>query len=151
MLFTKKLTYISSLSVLLLSLIIEVQSWVLKVGNPINTNIQTGEMTLFTTPLTLGSISYYTISYPTSMSTPILEGAVGIVGLEYIIERKHGFTIFIVQVNQASMDLQIWDNYNIGSPSSNVCYMKIRYIVSCHPNVDIDYTELTFASILAFI
>lgn len=138
MLFTKKLANIPVL-VLLLTLITQVQNWVQKIGNPVNTNIQTGEMTLFSTPLTLGSISYYTINYPTSMSTTVLEGAVGIVGLEYIIERKHGFTIFIVQINQASMDLQVLDNYNVSSPSLNVCYMKIRYIVSSHPNVDIDY------------
>ncbi len=151
MLFTKRLTYIPVFLLLFFLQVIQIRSWVLKIGNPVNTNIQTGEIVLITTPFTLGAISYFTISYPTAMTTPILQGAVGIVGMEYIIERKHGFTLFIVQVNQTSMDLQAWDNYASTSPSSNVYYMKVRYIVSCHPNVDIDYANLTFASILLFM
>lgn len=144
--FAKRLTFIQVCLLAQIHLVLQVHSWVLKVGNPVNTNIQTGEMTLFTSSLTQGSISYFTISYPISMSTPILEGAVGIIGMSYIIERKHGFTLFVVQVNQTSMDVQAWDNYNSGSPSLMVYYMKVRYIVSCHPFVDIDYAEVTFSS-----
>jgi hypothetical protein len=52
----------------------------LKIGNPVNNYIQTGEATLFTSTLPLGAITYYSISFPTVMPTNILKGAIGVIG-----------------------------------------------------------------------
>ena len=70
--FAKWFTFIQVCLLTQIFQILQVDCWIFKIGNPINTNIQTGEVTLFTTPFTLGAISYFTISYPTAMTTPIL-------------------------------------------------------------------------------
>lgn len=77
----------------------------LKIGNPVNNYIQTGEATLFTSTLPLGSITYYSISFATAMPTNILEGAVGVIGTSFVIERQHGWSLFVSQVNTAGMIL----------------------------------------------
>lgn len=58
-----------------------------KIGNPVNNNLQTGEVVLLSSSLALNSTTYYTIVFPTAMSTNILETALGIAGSTFIIER----------------------------------------------------------------
>lgn len=46
---------------------------------------------------------YYSISYGSAMSTSLVEGAVGLIGTNYIIERQHGWSMAINQVNSTGM------------------------------------------------
>ena len=63
----------------------QVRALSLKIGNPINNYIQTGEATLFTSTLPPAIITYYSISFPNAMPTTILKGAVGVIGTSFII------------------------------------------------------------------
>lgn len=47
------------------------------------------------------------------------------------------------------MVIQQTSNYSATTPSSMVSYMRVRYIVSCHPHIDIDYSQLAFTCIFA--
>jgi len=78
------------------------------------------------------------------MSASVVQGAVGIIGTTYIIERQHGWSIIINSINNLAMTVQFISNYTSGTPSSMVSYMKIRYIASCHPHIDIDYAQFSF-------
>jgi hypothetical protein len=117
-----------------------------KTGNSTNPNIQTGETVLFTSTLAIGGISYYSITFPLVMSTDIVQGGVGVVGINGIIERQQGWTLFVDQVNSTSMSVQAYNNYNANSPSSMVSMLQVRYIVSCHPLVDINFAQVNFTS-----
>lgn len=85
------------------------------------------------------------------MSTPILETAVGVAGLSYIIERHQGYSLYIIQANETQMTIQMLSNYDLGSPSSMVYFLKVRWVVSCHPNLDIDYAQYNFTSTNAML
>ena len=74
-----------------------------KVGNPVNTKIQTGQAVLFTSSLPRDVHSYYVITFPTAMGTDILEAAVSIVGTSYIIEVPSGFVLYVNQYNSTQM------------------------------------------------
>lgn len=74
-----------------------------KIGNPINPNLQTGQVDLFSSTLPPSTISYFAITYATPMSTPLVTGAVGVVGLEAVIDVPQGFRLWVVGVNETEM------------------------------------------------
>ncbi len=117
-----------------------------KTGNSTNLNIQTGEVVLFTSSLPINVISYFTITFPIVMSTDVLQGGVGVVGLNAIIERQQGWTLYVDQVNSTTMSVQAYNNYNPSTPSMMVSLLQVRYIVSCHPLLDINFAQVNFTS-----
>lgn len=49
------------------------------------------------------------------------------------------------------MIIEAYNNYGASSPSSKVSMMQVRYIVSCHPYLDIVFSQVNFNSILFII
>lgn len=126
--------------------VLQIKSLSYKIGNPLNANLQTGESTLFSTQLALSGYSYFTITLPSAMSTDILEGGVGIAGTNFIIEHQQGFVLYVNQLNSTQLTVQAQSNYPATTYSSGIYELKIRYIVSNHPFVDIDYATVNFLS-----
>jgi hypothetical protein len=77
------------------------------------------------------------------MPTNTLQVGLGIIGTTFIVEREHGWSLYISQVNSEQRSV-----YSTFSPSTMISYMKIRYIVSSHPYIDIDYFQQTFSCII---
>lgn len=117
-----------------------------KIGNSLNQKLQTGEASLFTSPLSVNATSYFTVAFPTSMPTNYLEAAVGVVATSFVIEVPQGWMLYVEQVNSSQMVVKAWSHYPVDSPSSMVYNMKVRFMVSCHPYVDIDYGSYNFSS-----
>lgn len=110
-----------------------------KIGISPNKNIQTGVVTLFTTTLIPNTILSYQVTFPTIMITDVLQAGLGVIGSTWTIEQQQGWDLTIISVNSSEMTIEAKSYYSTGSPSSMVKNMKIRYIVSCHPFLDIQH------------
>jgi hypothetical protein len=82
------------------------------------------------------------------MPTNTLQVGLGIIGTTFIVEREHGWSLYISQVNSSNAIVEQRSVYSTFSPSTMISYMKIRYIVSSHPYIDIDYFQQTFSCII---
>ena len=85
--------------ILIFSLFQNIKSAYNKIGNPINLNVTTGQVNLFTFTLPLNITTTYVITFPTTMVTNILQAGVAIIGINYIIERQHGLSLFVNQID----------------------------------------------------
>jgi hypothetical protein len=47
----------------------------------------------------------YVITFPTTMVTNILQAALAIIGTNYIIERQHGWSLFVNQIDQFQLTI----------------------------------------------
>jgi hypothetical protein len=80
------------------------------------------------------------------MTLPNLQAGIGVIGLNSIIEKVQGWTLTVNQLTATSLTVQAVSNYQPNSLSSQLSFMKIRYIVSTRPNLDINFTQINFMS-----
>lgn len=85
------------------------------------------------------------------MSTDNVRAAIGVIGTKFVIERVQGWDLSINNANSTKITILARSFYGTLSPSAKVYFMKVRFIVSCHIHIDIDYGQLTFSGIYFLI
>lgn len=85
------------------------------------------------------------------MSTDNVRAGIGVIGTKFVIERVQGWDLSINNANSTKITILAKSYYSTLSPSAKVYFMKVRYIVSCHIHIDIDYAQLTFSGTCFFM
>ena len=98
--------------------------------------MRTAHTTLLSSRLNSESYRYYGVSYPTTMTTPSLDCALGITGIDYWIKNTAlGWEMGVVTLDATSLTVQI----RVRKNSNPVDYLRICYMVSSSTYLEIAY------------
>ena len=105
---------------------------------------QTGVLTVISTNFSSTAAQAFNMSYTNIMSTSSLNASIGIYGIDfYMVKQVFGWSLGISTLSTTNFMLYIYVN----SALSRVSSLKICYIVSNNPYIDMNYVRYTFSMI----
>lgn len=106
-----------------------------------DTTYQTGVQTIITTNFTSTAEVVYNIPYTSVMTTSSLNASLGIYGLNYyMINKVFGWKYFVSSLTNVDIIIHL----SVYTANSPLYYLKLCYIISSNPDIDMSYVEYTF-------
>lgn len=104
---------------------------------------QTGIITVVSTNFSSTSVQAFNLSYANNMLTSSLDAAIGIYGIDFYMNKQvFGWSLSISTLSATNFMLHAY----VSSALSRISSLKICYIVSNNPYIDMNYVRYTFSN-----
>lgn len=105
-----------------------------------DTTYQTGTQVLLSSTFTSTTEQVFTIPYLNVMTTASLNATLGIYGIHYYtVGTTFGWKIYVASLTSSTVVVHLAVSYS----TSPIYYLKLCYLISSKPELDIAYVEYT--------
>lgn len=106
-----------------------------------DTSYQTGTQVILSTNFASTTEQAFTIPYFNVMTTASLNATLGIYGIRYYtVGTDFGWKMYVASLTSSTVIVHL----AVFSSSSPIYYLKLCYLISAKPELDIAYVEYTF-------
>lgn len=106
-----------------------------------DTSYQTGVQIIFTTAFSSTTNQFFFIPYTSIMTTPSVNATLGIYGINfYMTSQTFGWNMRVSSVSTTTLTIQLY----VYSSPNYLNYLKLCYLVSSNPYIDVNFVEYNF-------
>jgi hypothetical protein len=111
-----------------------------------DTTYQTGTQIVITSNFASTTEQIFSIPYVSVMTTSSLNATLGIYGINYYLNgTTFGWKLYIASLTSSNLNIHL----AVFSTLSPIYYLKLCYLISSRPDLDINYVEYTYNRMIA--
>jgi hypothetical protein len=107
-----------------------------------DTTYQTGTQIILSSNFAFTAEQVFNIPYVSVMTTSSLNASLAIYGVDYyMVSGVFGWKLYVASLTSSNLIIHL----SVFSATSPLYYLKLCYIISSNPDIDINYVEYTFS------